>query len=80
LQRVLAGAVLVAAGILAVAATSAVAAVSAASWVESPVLPLPLGSTAVAFGLHQLSEVHILLAELSADQLPHLASIMVVIA
>jgi hypothetical protein len=69
---------LVAAGILAVAATSAVAAVSAASWVEG--LVLHLGSTAEAFDPHHLSGVHILLAEPSADQLPHLATIMVVIA
>jgi hypothetical protein len=61
---------------LAVAATAA-AAVAAALWVEGPVLPLR--STVAVLDPHQLSEAHTLPVELSADQLPHLASIMVAI-
>jgi hypothetical protein len=60
-------------------ATLVVAAASVVSLVGDPVLPL--GSTAAAFDPHQLSEVRILVAELSLDQqLPHLVSIITVIA
>jgi hypothetical protein len=61
-----------------VAATLAVAAVPGALLVG--VLAPRLLSTVAAFELHRLSGVHTLPAEVLADQVSHLDSIMVVIA
>jgi hypothetical protein len=60
------------------AATLAVAAVSGALLVAALAPRQP--STVVAFEEHQLSGVHTLAAEVLADQVPHLDSIMVVLA
>jgi hypothetical protein len=60
------------------AATLAVAAVSADLLVAALALRQP--STVAASAEHRLSAVHTLAAEVSADQVSHLNSIMVVIA
>jgi len=75
LQQVLAAAVSV---LVVEAATLAVAAVQGALLAEA-LAPRQV-STVAAFEQHQLSGVHIIPAEVSADQVSHLDRIMVVLA